>query len=361
MKARLAEQLLARVMKYSARELVEVRARLQAFASLKYDDYEQYWPGQRFIERLALWLEQFDPHERKAAMAFVLHRLYFHSRQEMHHLVTMAYPDHIKPKIMASVAEKLGVPEFAIGAIVKSKEYAAELRSSLFLGLSDGAHVDVFRRANPKLSNEQVWLTYDISPEKAADLQKKLAADLAKILGRSPTPEEAKFKHVFLLDDFSGSGKSYIREEGDKLNGKIKRVADNLGDVLRETVSPTASVAIVLYLATECACSRISSLMPRLPRLANADLAVVQRLPDSFSISQGNDASFYSIASDSKYYDHSCYDVHSEVGDTEDVKLGFAGVALPLVLAHNTPNNSLFLLWSFSEDVLGLFPRVSRH
>lgn len=167
MRARLAEQLLARVMEYTARELVDVRVALQAFASFKYDEYEQYWPGQRFIERLALWLEQFDKEDRRDAMDFVLRRLYFHSRQEMHHLVTMAFPDYIKPRIMASVAGALGLPTFAVGAIAKSERYALELRSSLFLGLSDGAHIDVFRRANPQLSNEQVWLTYDVSPEKA--------------------------------------------------------------------------------------------------------------------------------------------------------------------------------------------------
>lgn len=361
MRAWLAEQLLARVMEYSARDLVEVRAELQAFASLKYDDYEQYWPGQRFIERLALWLEQFGADQKRDAMEFVLRRLYFHSRQEMHHLVTMAFPDHIKPRIMASVADRLGLPRFNVGAIAKSKEYAVDLRSSLFLGLSDGAHVDVFRRANPQLSNEQVWLTYDISPEKAADLGKKLRGDLEGLLGRAPLDSEAFFKHVFLLDDFSGSGASYIREKDGEIRGKIRRVADNLADVLRGVVSPAASVTIVLYLATERACSRIQSLMPRIPSFSTAGLTVVQQLPESFCVDPIKDAAFYSVVENDKYYDQECYDAHSEVGETEDVKLGFAGVGLPLVLAHNTPNNSLFLLWSFSETVLGLFPRVSRH
>ena len=44
------------------------------------------------------------------------------------------------------------------------------------------------------------------------------------------------------------------------------------------------------------------------------------------------------------------------------MRLGFADGRLPLVLSHNTPNNSIYLIWA--EDghkVLGLFPRVSRH
>lgn len=146
-------------------------------------------------------------------------------------------------------------------------------------------------------------------------------------MNRTPTSEEAQFKHVFLLDDFSGSGASYIREEGDSVGGKIKRVADNLRDYLSGIVSPTASVTIVLYVATESACDRMRALVPRLPRFENADLAVVQTLPRSFSIDSANDAPFYTVAVKDEYYDHTCYDAHSQVGDTDDVKLGFAGIA----------------------------------
>jgi hypothetical protein len=35
---------------------------------------------------------------------------------------------------------------------------------------------------------------------------------------------------------------------------------------------------------------------------------------------------------------------------------------LPLVLHHNTPNNSICLLWSYEDtQVRGLFPRIKRH
>jgi hypothetical protein len=64
----------------------------------------------------------------------------------------------------------------------------------------------------------------------------------------------------------------------------------------------------------------------------------------------------------SDYYDERVFDVHLAVGGTTDVRLGFAGCALPVVLAHNTPNNSVFVLWG-PEDLRfnGLFPRVSRY
>ena len=63
-----------------------------------------------------------------------------------------------------------------------------------------------------------------------------------------------------------------------------------------------------------------------------------------------------------RYYDHSVFDEHFEKGGTEDAKYGYAAGGLPVVLHHNTPNNSIALLWSYDDrDVVGLFPRVQRH
>ena len=60
------------------------------------------------------------------------------------------------------------------------------------------------------------------------------------------------------------------------------------------------------------------------------------------------------------YYDPSAKDMHPEWGG--DVPYGYKECGLPLVLHHNTPNNSLFLLWAEdSAKVRPLFPRISRH
>ena len=52
------------------------------------------------------------------------------------------------------------------------------------------------------------------------------------------------------------------------------------------------------------------------------------------------------------------------VGSTVRPYLGFDECALPVVLSHNTPNNSLPILWQDADDdkqFKGLFPRISRH
>jgi hypothetical protein len=67
-----------------------------------------------------------------------------------------------------------------------------------------------------------------------------------------------------------------------------------------------------------------------------------------------------------KYYNPVIETSHTLLGGT-NVRLGFGSGALPLVLEHNTPNNSLALLWadtapSDGEPIMRpLFRRRQRH
>jgi hypothetical protein len=66
------------------------------------------------------------------------------------------------------------------------------------------------------------------------------------------------------------------------------------------------------------------------------------------------------------YYDDAIETKHTKVGGA-DARLGFGRCALPLVLEHNTPNNSLAILWADTKGGPGkhamrpLFRRRQRH
>jgi hypothetical protein len=85
---------------------------------------------------------------------------------------------------------------------------------------------------------------------------------------------------------------------------------------------------------------------------------VVQSLPDSIRIVQGENPALDAIIQ--KYYDNSNETSSTALGKT-DLRYGFAGGGLPLVLSHNTPNNSIGLLWADGPKMRALFPRVARH
>lgn len=366
MKDELAEALLAKVMHWGAAEVAAQRAVLQDLARYKYDEYQQFAPGQRFIESLALWLRQFGGQEaRTAAYKWVRHRLIFLSDAEMNHLVTSTFPTLIRPWLLQKAADETGLRVTCVKALVGSEAYRLRLRQTLFLGLSDGAHIDQFRRANPSLSNEQIWHAYDFSEEKAKDFRKKLIKDLEKRLGRLPTEVEARYRAVCLLDDFTGSGKTYLREENCKPDGKIAKIWAKLKDKSSEFSTfvdqDNVELLIILYVAATQAVDYLEAELPKQLGLPKEVLQVAHRLPNSCRVECPDDEEFLKLVADEHYFDTSVDDEHAAVGG-DSMRYGFSNCRLPVVLSHNTPNNSLFLLWAGPEHkIRGLFPRISRH
>jgi hypothetical protein len=59
-------------------------------------------------------------------------------------------------------------------------------------------------------------------------------------------------------------------------------------------------------------------------------------------------------------YSASINDKHMKKGGT-DGRYGFADCGLSVVIAHNTPNNSLAMLWADVDSSKALFRRVTRH
>ena len=368
MRKDLAETLLASIMGWSDATKATERARLESFASYKYDEYQQFAPGRRFIESLALWLRQFEAgDERRDAYNFVRDRLVFLSTSEINHLVELTFPTAIRPHLIRDAAAELGIRSDLVKAITTTPEYRARLRRTLVLGMSDGAHTDWFRRANPlEMSNEQVFHAYDVSDAKAEDLNGHLRKDLMEILGREPTDEEARFQYVVLLDDFSASGTSALREDNaGGWTGKIAKVVELLEQDSRLGATVAAEgvrLMVVLYVAADQAIDHIKERLPKLTfSKGTLHFDVIHRLGPSTPLDVPRDAAIIALAQQNRYFDDTVDDEHAAVAGTSK-RLGYARCRLPVVLSHNTPNNSIFLLWAEDvQSVRGLFPRVDRH
>ncbi len=367
MKDELAKQLLTKVMGWTEENITPELPLVQAMADYKYDEYGQFSPGMRFVESLALWLNQFSKEERQAAYEFVKKRLIFCSAAEMSHLVSIAYPDVIRPIILKRASQlRIDISNLQISKLIASDEFKILKRQSLFLGLSDGSHTNIFRRSNPELSHEQIWQAYEISSDKAKDMLKDLSKDLAQILKRQPTEDEGRFQMVFLLDDFSGSGLSYLRKTPEnEFKGKIAKFYNQATSGIPELFNQdNIYICIVLYMATEQACSWLKDLAKEFFARKSVlwDIKVIQKLSERVCLQEPEDIPFLSLVEQDCYYDPDVEDEHTKVGGG-NVKRGFANCGLPLVLSHNTPNNSVCLLWADPElyKIRGLFPRVSRH
>lgn len=404
MKDQNAQALLARVMGWNEEEAVSKHVpTLQLLADYKYDQYQRFAPGKRFIESLALWLNQFDQEDRPAALDLVMNRLVYFSDAELSHLVQIAYPDVIVEERLRLVAEEYDIPPHCVGLISSHARFKELQLKSLYLGLSDGARTNELRRAsNGEISNEQIWQAYELGDAKAEDMLEELRNALTEgqPKPKPPTKEQfwqtyeakgkdaasellenflfegqtspplnvpqPKFNLIWLLDDFSGSGNTYIRFDSDKgkYKGKIKKIYERLhqGDL----IDPTHyEVYLLLYVATRQAIDHIEYWAERFTSENNykpLHLCVLCQIEGDVSVTHRLSSGLQAILDNPKYYDDTASDKHIKVGGTEHARLGFANCALPVVLPHNTPNNSIYVLWGpESYKFFGLFPRVSRH
>ena len=394
MKDENAQHLLAKVMGWQSQEVVLAHVpSLQLLADYKYDGYQRFGPGQRFMESLALWLGQFDQVDRDAALDFVMTRLVYISDAELSHLVQHAYPDVIM--------QEQGIPTYRVGEICRDPRFEELQRKSLYLGLSDGARTNELRRfSNGEINNEQIWQAYELGDAKAEDMLDALRKALAKEAEVAPVTNDAiwnacatgdreqadslieslrmasssraapsgsaKFTLVWLMDDFSGSGNTYIRFDSKqgRFKGKIRKIYERLhqGDLID---TAHYEVYLLLYVATRQAIDHIEYWSERFTSENNykplqvrvlcpiePDVALIKNLPTGLQ----------SILNNPKYYDPAAFNEHIEVGGTTTAQRGFADCALPIVLSHNTPNNSVYMLWgSEFHRFSGLFPRISRH
>ena len=368
MKKEISVKLLNTIMGWKSAEAIDnEHPGLLALATFGYDDYQQFRPGMRFIESLAIWLSEFQT-DRKAAYDFVKKRVLFITRPQMEHIVSTVYPDSVVPKLLNQVSKDENIPEWKIKNLITSVDYQILHHQTLFMGLSDGSHIDDFRRSHYDINHEQVTRTHEISARRATKI-------LAKLTERLKQYEEMKpkqyFRNIFLLDDFSASGISYIKQSDEEKNGvkgKLGIFLDSIYDsddpLSKLICSDDLHVYVILYYATETAIKNIQSLGELKFSPIQFTVIPIQKIPDSIKFDENKEKDFAKLVKNKQYGSEDILDEHQDEGNTDKPYLGFNGGALPLVIYHNTPNNSLPILHRFDPKKTkfkGLFPRLSRH
>lgn len=377
MNSNLANQLLASIMKWDAPILASERAALEFMGSMKYDAYDRYMPGMRFMSSLVQWLNDIKEEDRDEAYKFIKEKLVFISSMQMNYLVDLLYDSKIRPILLDMSTVETGMPSYKCSSKVVRTRFEIEKRSALVIGLSDGAHTDILRRS-AGFNNEQVLTNYYPDGKKLKDMLDELRKDqkLKEI-------ENPFFRRIFLIDDFTASGKSFIRfDESDReYHGKLKRIIDELcikGYVEKEQkiehlsylLNPEQKIQIdILFcMATEKARTNIKSSLDDYLKSVNwqnkveFNIHIVQILEDKLSIDIKTDKDLVKLLKKDEHFVEECVISKSyKVGKNDNPWLGFDECALPVVLAHNTPNNSLPIIWQDAERFHGLFPRISRH
>ncbi len=377
MNSNLANQLLASIMKWDAPTLASERAALEFMGSMKYDAYDRYMPGMRFMSSLVQWLNDIKEEDRDEAYKFIKEKLVFISSMQMNYLVDLLYDSKIRPILLDMSTAETGMPSYKCSSKVVRTRFEIEKRSALIIGLSDGAHTDILRRS-AGFNNEQVLTNYYPDGKKLKDMLDELRKD-QKLKGI----ENPFFRRILLIDDFTASGKSFIRfDESDReYHGKLKRIIDELCikdyvekeekiEHLSYLLNPEQKIQIdILFcIATEKARTNIKSSLDDYLKSVNwqnkveFNIHIVQILEDKLSIDIKTDKDLVKLLKKDEHFVKECViSKNYKVGKNDNPWLGFDECALPVVLAHNTPNNSLPIIWQDAERFHGLFPRISRH
>lgn len=328
---------------------------LRLMARLKYDGYRDFQAGMRFIESLATWLQQFEPGERETAYAFVRRSLVYVGPGEMQRLVEQFYPRTVRSRLFHTVAVEQRIRTFKVLADSAARAAIKRLeRQTLFMGLSDGARIDTIRYANTGLlSNEQFVQGTQVDVDKWKDLRDNLRKDVKD--------ESAAFRLVYLIDDFAGTGTTFLRSDAEKgWKGKLIRFRESVLGATKELstlLAPDWELCIHHYVASAAAAENIVGRLREAKdflvgngwaRKMNASFGTI--LPTDLPIDKVPDRHDAFIELTSKYYDPRIETKHTGVGGVSHIGLGYGGCALPLVLDHNTPNNAVALLWAETED-----------
>jgi hypothetical protein len=368
MKEKLAKKLVADLMDWDVERATKEFSWLELMVNYKFDDYQQYGPGHRFYVHLLRWLSQFRQPEREGVWKLLREQLIYVNQEEMHHLVSLTDPV-IEREMRSAVARRLGMLAYQVNERGDAKQMLSEMRCrTLYVGVSDGARIDVFRRFNEGLvNNEQVVAMVEISKSKQRKLLKALKERLEAMKSTAP----ATFEWVCLIDDFTASGTTSIRMDDDgRWSGKVDRFMQEVAPLADEDplISADVHVQVHHYLASHTAKDNVTQRLA-----AYAAMHPTLRFIPSFSyvLPQGI---VISVESHSELaallmgrYDPGIETKHTGT----DIALGYKDGGLPLVLDHNTPNNSLATLWAASETrspkhqpdklMSPLFPRRQRH
>ncbi|MGB7244292.1 MAG: hypothetical protein WBC93_19685 [Sulfitobacter sp.] len=394
MKNSLALNLIADVMGWDDVKTTQEYDWLRLMAAVKYDGYADFAAGAGFIEALVDWLRQFQAGDRETAYRFVKKRLVFISTAEMQRVIEAFIPETVTPYLRKAVAEEHKIAPFEVWSDpVYSEAFYTRFRRCLFVGLSDGSRIDILRRSHSGLLSQE-----QVVPMMNVDLDKweSLGEDLCEELGKG-----AKFDDVYLIDDFTASGTTFIRIKDGKPKGKLPKFEKIVTDA-REALGEKFPIAdgyrlhIHHHVSTRQARSalidRVKSVVPMLSSTSfDVDVVITEGLllPNGLPLgvldnnqSPGGSVELEAVGlqatSDADreiidlcevYYDRGLFkklEKHCREAGLVTMCYGYGSCALPLVLEHNTPNNAVPLLWSELGDqaaprTRALFRRRDRH
>ena len=119
-------------------EATERLKEIDLMADIKYDSYDQFMPGIKFVGNFYLWLSQFKEEERQLMYDFVKKYIIYINSNQISHLIDLLYNTKIIPQIREKVVgdfKQKGqlVNKFNYQLLDNSQEFKLHKRKTLFI------------------------------------------------------------------------------------------------------------------------------------------------------------------------------------------------------------------------------------
>ncbi len=333
----------------------------------KYKYYHQFPNGLNFIENLFLWLKNFhNPKDIEIALR-ILDEIIFFSQEEIQYLSQLLFRGKIRQYLLNKIIVEKNLDYYDY-KLAYSQYWNEYLSQCIFIGLSDGAMIDYFRRTN-NIDNEQTVAYYKLHTFAQEDIIKKFKG----------------IKFYFLIEDFVASGTTFLRDDNlknldywldennieetanvqlpepkkIKLNGSLIRFINYWNLNNEEDIE----IIFCPYIITDFAKKRLRKIIDYYRNLHKIPHSIKIKIMPSYIFPDYNTNIFESgdyINLCEKYYDNYFIEnEHHRKGG--GCKFGFGKRGILIVRYNNTPSNSVYIIWHDNKGWHPVFKRNTRH
>jgi len=281
---------------------------------------EYIWQNRIIWTDVEVWLNNFETNDEKIQMLFLLSQFMYFGDKELRELLKAIYRDKYKYKIISDIRIR---NDSTLDFNTITGEFDKELARTKFLGVGNpsesGTHLLYFFRQENKLAKSLFINTHEITARESKDSTDK------KIILRNP-----EIKHYIFIDDLCGSGNQVLDYSRDIVE-EIKRLKPD---------------AVVSYYALFA----MSSGIQKAKRFSKFDhVEAIYEFDSSFSCFSSKSRHFKKPPSPVTL--EKAKEVALKYGNRlwPGFPLGYNNCQLLVGFQHNTPDNTLPIIW-FDED-----------
>lgn len=318
------------------------------------------WENRAFKKHVDEWLNNFENnHERDYAL-YILSRMMYYSAANIRHLLKSLYRDKFRYPLIQEIRKKNGD---TLDEIFIENEFKKELKKTRFLGVGNpsesGVHLLYYFRQENNIPKDLFVNTDDL-------------VYFEKDIDGSITPHlRDKFKDVkryIFIDDICGSGTQATSNDSN-----VKRCVTNLRSLL-----PDANISYLMLFGLSSGIQKVKTFPPdKVTKMYNMVDTVIE-LDESYKCFGENSRFFTNIenfnkdiARDIAYKygyplakflaeQQGCTNPMQVHLIADNMALGFGNNQLLIGLHHNTPDNTLPIIW-FDEDESMWTPAFKRY